>query len=85
VHESAVFGVDDEKWGEAVYAAVQLKPGASVSEQELTAFAKTELGSVKTPKAIHFYEDLPRSVAGKVHKPTLKGEVSRKLQKKSAT
>jgi acyl-CoA synthetase (AMP-forming)/AMP-acid ligase II len=79
VHESAVFGVDDDKWGEAVHAAVQLKAGASVTEQELIAFAKTELGSVKTPKAIHFYDDLPRSVAGKVHKVTIKAEVTRKL------
>lgn len=83
VHESAVFGVDDDKWGEAVQAAVQLKRGAAVTEQELIAFAKAELGSVKTPKAIHFYEDLPRSVAGKVHKPTLKSEVSSKLHRKS--
>lgn len=81
VHESAVFGVDDDKWGEAVHAAVQLKRGASVSEAELIAFAKPQLGSVKTPKRIHFYEDLPRSVAGKVHKITIKAEVNGKTDK----
>lgn len=81
VHESAVFGIADDKWGEAVHAAVQLKRGAVLSEQELIAFAKPELGSVKTPKAIHFYDDLPRSVAGKVHKPTIKAEVHRKLNR----
>ncbi|CAN5446991.1 AMP-binding protein [soil metagenome] len=80
VHESAVFGVDDDKWGEAVHAAVQLKRGAQVSEQELIAFAKPELGSVKTPKAIHFYDDLPRSVAGKVHKVTIKAQIHEKLK-----
>ncbi len=72
VHESAVYGVDDDKWGEAVHAAVQLKPGQSASETELIAFAKAHLGSVKTPKRIHIHDSLPRSVAGKVHKPTLK-------------
>ena len=77
VHESAVFGIEDDKWGEAVHAAVQLKPGAQVSAQELIAFAKEHLGSVKTPKAVHFYADLPRSVAGKVHKVTLKADITR--------
>ncbi|MBU1442146.1 MAG: AMP-binding protein [Gammaproteobacteria bacterium] len=83
VHESAVFGVEDDKWGEAVHAAVQCKRGASVTEAELIAFAKPQLGSVKTPKQIHFYEDLPRSVAGKVHKVTIKAEVHRKLDKET--
>ncbi|CAN5392323.1 AMP-binding protein [soil metagenome] len=81
VHESAVFGIDDDKWGEAVHAAVQLKRGASVTKEELIAFAKPLLGSVKTPKEIHFYDALPRSVAGKVHKVTIKSEVNRKLDK----
>ena len=84
VHESAVFGVDDDKWGEAVHAAVQLKRGATVTAQELIAFAKPELGSVKTPKAIHFYDDLPRSVAGKVHKVTIKAEVNARLKQETA-
>lgn len=74
VHESAVYGIDDDKWGEAVHAAVQLKPGAAVDEAALIAFAKERLGSVKAPKRIHFFDSLPRSVAGKVHKPTLRSE-----------
>ena len=80
VHESAVFGIEDDKWGEAVHAAIQLKPGQVVSESELIAFAKVQLGSVKTPKRIHFYADLPRSVAGKVHKVTLKAEINKQLR-----
>lgn len=82
VHESAVFGIADDKWGEAVHAAIQPKPGQQVSEQELIAFAKQQLGSVKTPKRIHFYADLPRSVAGKVHKPTLKAEIDQQMNSK---
>jgi fatty-acyl-CoA synthase len=84
VHESAVFGTEDDKWGEAVHAAVQLKPGAHVSSAELIAFAKEHLGSVKTPKVIHFYDDLPRSVAGKVHKVTLKADAARLVQQEQA-
>jgi fatty-acyl-CoA synthase len=68
VHECAVFGVPDGKWGETVQAAVQLRPGRSASEAELISFVKERLGSVQTPKRIHFYADLPRSPVGKVLK-----------------
>lgn len=83
VHESAVFGIEDDKWGEAVHAAVQLKPGTAVDAPALIAFAREHLGAVKTPKAIHFYEDLPRSVAGKVHKVTLKAEIGARQRKET--
>lgn len=72
VHETAVFGIDDEKWGEAVHAAVQLKPGATLTEAELIAYTKSRLGSVQAPKFIHFYSSLPRSAVGKVDKVALK-------------
>ena len=61
-----VFALPDEKWGEAVQAAVVLKNGASATEDEVIAFAKGALGSVKAPKRILFYDDLPRSGVGKV-------------------
>ncbi len=76
VHESAVFGIADDKWGEAVHAAIQLKPGMTVMPEELARFAKEQLGSVKTPKKFYFFDDFPRSVAGKVHKPSIKEMVS---------
>ncbi len=66
VAECSVFGVEDEKWGEAVHAAVCLAPSALVTGSELIAFVKGELGSVKAPKVIHFVTELPRNAAGKV-------------------
>ena len=68
VYECAVFGVPDEKWGEAVQAAVQLRPGQNTSAEELIAFVRERLGPVQTPKKIHFHESLPRSSVGKVLK-----------------
>jgi acyl-coenzyme A synthetase/AMP-(fatty) acid ligase len=44
VAECSVFGVPDEKWGEAVHAAVRLADGAAVSAAEPIAFVKAELG-----------------------------------------
>jgi acyl-CoA synthetase (AMP-forming)/AMP-acid ligase II len=66
VYECVVFGVGDDKWGERVEAAVLLRDGAKASADELIAFVKQGLGSIKSPKAIHLVDDLPRSAVGKV-------------------
>ena len=47
---------------------MQLRPGESASEADLTAFVRERLGPVQTPKRIHFIQDLPRSPVGKVLK-----------------
>jgi len=72
VHECAVFGVPDDKWGEAVQAAVQLRPGQHAAEAELIAFVRERLGPVHTPKRIHFHASLPRSPVGKVLKAAVR-------------
>ncbi|MEW6996277.1 class I adenylate-forming enzyme family protein [Colwelliaceae bacterium BS250] len=72
VQDCAVIGIPDEKWGEAVKAVVQLKPGASITDVELASIIKGELGSVKTPKSIDFVDDLPRSPVGKVLKADMR-------------
>lgn len=68
VYDCAVIGIDDDKWGEAVHAAVQLCEGASATEVELIAWVRSQLDPVKTPKAIHFLDALPRTANGKVSK-----------------
>lgn len=79
VHEASVFGVPDEKWGEAVQAAVQLKPGQTVTDAQLMQHVKDLLGGVHTPKKIHFFEQLPRSSVGKVLKKDIKDQLSGRL------
>lgn len=65
VAECGVFAVPDAKWGEAVYAAVVLRPGTDASEGELIAFAKANLANFKVPKAIKFMDALPKTPVGK--------------------
>ncbi|MFI7588680.1 long-chain fatty acid--CoA ligase [Spongisporangium articulatum] len=72
VQDCAVIGLPDEKWGERVVAVLQLRPGASADVDEVQAFVKERLGSVKTPKQVEFWEDLPRSKVGKVLKTEIK-------------
>jgi len=76
VQDCAVVGLPDEKWGERVTAVLQLRDGATVSPAEIVTFVKQRIGSVKTPKQIEIWPDLPRSKVGKV----LKKDVKRKLR-----
>ncbi len=72
VQDCAVIGVPDDKWGEAIKAVVELKPGQSASAEELTLLVKTQLGGVKAPKSVDFVASLPRSPVGKVLKAELR-------------
>jgi acyl-CoA synthetase (AMP-forming)/AMP-acid ligase II len=80
VAECSVFGVPDEKWGEAIQAAVRLVPGADVGPADLIAFVKAELGSVKAPKAMHVVAELPRNAAGKVSRAAVRAMVTSEAQ-----
>jgi fatty-acyl-CoA synthase len=73
VLEAAVFGVPDAKWGEAVKAAVVLKPGEQVTEVELIAHCKARLAGYKAPKSVDFLTELPRTGSGKITKQALRG------------
>ena len=68
VQDSAVFGLPDPKWGERVCAVVQLRPGATATPDEILADVRSRIGSVKTPKQLEVWPDLPRSKIGKVLK-----------------
>ena len=72
VRDCGVVGLPDEKWGERVVAVVQPQDGTRVTEEELVAFAKERVGSVKAPKQVHVWPDLPRSTVGKVLKTAIR-------------
>ncbi|MDP6561274.1 MAG: AMP-binding protein, partial [Candidatus Binatia bacterium] len=66
VLEAAVFGIPDEKWGEAVKAVVALREGESVDEADLLAFAKERLAPFMIPKSLDFLPELPKTPVGKI-------------------
>lgn len=67
VLESAVVGVPDEKWGEAVLGVVVLREGHEATEEELIEHCRELIGSVKKPARVEFVrEPLPKSAVGKL-------------------
>jgi fatty-acyl-CoA synthase len=73
VQEVSVVGLPHEKWGEAPYAFVVLKPGANATDAELRQFAREHLAHFKAPHGFTFLAELPKTATGKVQKFVLRG------------
>jgi len=71
--EAAVFGIPDPKWGELVMACVVLKPGSTLTVDELIAHCRQSLATYKIPRRVEFLDsELPKSGSGKILKRVLR-------------
>lgn len=68
IHEIAVIGLPDPKWGEAGCAVVALKPGASLTLDDLITHSRDRLARFKHPTRLEIVDALPRNATGKVLK-----------------
>jgi malonyl-CoA/methylmalonyl-CoA synthetase len=75
----AVIGCPDREWGERVTGVVVLNAASPISSSELIAFCRAQLAPYKTPKTIHFVEQLPRNAMGKIQKAELRKSLCRDL------
>ncbi|HKY92410.1 MAG TPA: AMP-binding protein [Nevskiaceae bacterium] len=74
VREAAVVGIPDEYRGENVKAVLSLKPGASVTAEEIVEFCKPRMAAYKYPRVVEFLPDLPKTVTGKILRRELRGK-----------
>jgi long-chain acyl-CoA synthetase len=73
VREAAVIGIPSAQWGESVHAVVVFKPGATATEEDLTAHCRGLIGGYKVPRSYEFRaEPLPVTAVGKVRKNVLR-------------
>ena len=72
VLDAAVFGIPDEKWGEAVKAVVELSAGQQTSPEELIAWCREKLAHYKCPRSVDITDVLPRNPTGKLLKRDLR-------------
>ena len=72
VFECAVVAVPDDRWGEVPKALVVVKPGESLSEQEVIDHCRTKLPGFKVPKSVEFFDALPKGGTGKILKKELR-------------
>jgi malonyl-CoA/methylmalonyl-CoA synthetase len=76
VVETAVIGVPDADFGEAVIAVVVPAGGYALTEEQIISTIKAEIAAFKVPKRVHFVNDLPRNAMGKVQKSVLRSRYS---------
>jgi acyl-CoA synthetase (AMP-forming)/AMP-acid ligase II len=72
VVEVAVFGVEDEQFGQRLKAVVVVRDGASVGEDDIKKHVKSNLAGYKVPRDVEFVDELPRTSTGKVLKRELR-------------
>jgi acyl-CoA synthetase (AMP-forming)/AMP-acid ligase II len=77
VREAAVIGLPDPQWGELVTACVVLKPGTSLTAEELMLHCRRRLANYKVPRRVEFLEsELPKNGSGKIVKRALRERFS---------
>jgi acyl-CoA synthetase (AMP-forming)/AMP-acid ligase II len=72
VLETAVIGVPDAQWGEAVKAFVVLKPGMHATDTDIIDVARRALAGYQKPKSVEFVAALPKAPTGKILKRDLR-------------
>jgi long-chain acyl-CoA synthetase len=75
VREAAVVGVPDSYRGETVKAFVSVKPGVSLTVEELQSLCRQRLAAYKVPRFLEIVADLPKTVSGKIMRSELRREV----------
>lgn len=68
VQEVCVFGVPDEKWGDAVHAVIVPRTGRTVTESEIQTWCRGKLAGFKVPKSVELRDELIRGATGKILK-----------------
>ena len=76
VHEVAVVGLPDEKWGESITVVVVPRPGADIDMAALQAHVEPQLSSYKLPRRWELSDGLPRNASGKIVKRDVVSAIS---------
>jgi len=85
IDQVEVVGVPDIKFGEEIAACIRLREGEQASAEELRKFCKGKLAHFKIPRYIHFVDEFPMTVTGKVQKFLLREQLTKELEQAPGT
>jgi fatty-acyl-CoA synthase len=72
ISDVQVYGVPDEKYGEKVAAAVQLRQDAELTAEDVRDFCRENIARYKVPEYVDFVEEYPMTASGKIQKYKLR-------------
>jgi len=84
VSDVQVYGVPDRKFGEQVMAAIVVKKGMAMTEEEVKEFCKGKIANYKIPRYVKFVDSYPMTASGKIQKFKLREMAIRELQLEDA-
>jgi long-chain acyl-CoA synthetase len=83
IADAVAIGIPDTYRGETVKVFVVLRPGETLTEEEVIAHCRDRLAAYKVPRHVEFRQELPKTIVGKVLRKELRAEeLSRSLQRK---
>lgn len=85
ISDVQVYGVPDRKYGEQVMAAVVLKKGIEMSEDEVRKYCKDKIANYKIPKYVKFVDSYPMTASGKIQKFKLREMAIKELHLEDGT
>ncbi len=84
IEQVEVVGVPDPKFGEEIAACIRLIEGEQATADEMREYCRGELAHFKVPRYIHFVDEFPMTVTGKVQKFVLREQLTGLLEQESA-
>ncbi len=84
VSDIQVYGVPDRKFGEQAMAAIKVKEGATLTEEDVKTFCKGRIANYKIPYYIKFVDEYPMTASGKIQKFKLREMAIKDLQLEDA-
>jgi fatty-acyl-CoA synthase len=80
ISDIQVYGVPDRKYGEQVMAAIVLKKGVEMTEEEVREYCRGKIANYKIPRYVRFVDSYPMTASGKIQKFKLREMAIRELQ-----
>jgi fatty-acyl-CoA synthase len=84
IQDVQVFGVPDARYGEEICAWVRLRPGETLTAEEIRDFCRDQIAHYKVPRHIRFVDEFPMTVTGKIQKFIMREQMTGELEVKVA-
>lgn len=84
IQDVQIFGVADTRYGEELCAWIRVRPGETLTAEEVRAFCDGQIAHNKIPRYVEFVDEFPMTVTGKIQKFVMREAVEQRLGLKAA-